>query len=128
MTCYNATQQVVVIEPGRTTMMRDKPLTIEIPEDLLNRAQLAHIDVRRTLIEALEEAVAAAGAVVPPDAELVHRGPSRAEIEAAIQESEARLASPDAARRVLGLNAGTVWISDDFDEELPDTFWLGDDA
>jgi len=25
--------------------------------------------------------------------------------------------------RILGLNAGTVWVSPDFDEPLPDEFW-----
>lgn len=29
-------------------------------------------------------------------------------------------------KRVAGLHAGMVWISDDFDEPLPDAFWLGD--
>ncbi len=28
--------------------------------------------------------------------------------------------------RVLGAQAGLVWLSDDFDAELPDTFWLGE--
>lgn len=28
--------------------------------------------------------------------------------------------------RVLGLHAGNVTISDDFDDELPDAFWLGE--
>ena len=27
--------------------------------------------------------------------------------------------------RVLGLHAGQGWMSDDFTDELPDTFWLG---
>lgn len=27
----------------------------------------------------------------------------------------------------LGLREGKGWTSGDFDEELPDTFWLGDD-
>ncbi|MEH2195848.1 MAG: DUF2281 domain-containing protein [Nostoc sp.] len=26
--------------------------------------------------------------------------------------------------RVLGLNQGKIWISDDFNEPLPDEFWL----
>ena len=30
-------------------------------------------------------------------------------------------------RRVPGLDAGTTWVSDDFDEPLPDSFWLGDE-
>ena len=28
--------------------------------------------------------------------------------------------------RVPGLDAGSTWVSDDFDEPLPDSFWLGD--
>ena len=28
-------------------------------------------------------------------------------------------------QRVAGLHAGTAWMSDDFDELLPDAFWLG---
>jgi antitoxin (DNA-binding transcriptional repressor) of toxin-antitoxin stability system len=30
------------------------------------------------------------------------------------------------APRVLGLHQGQGWISDDFIDELPDSFWLGD--
>ncbi len=29
--------------------------------------------------------------------------------------------------RVLGLREGEVWTSEDFDEELPDSFWLGEE-
>ena len=28
-------------------------------------------------------------------------------------------------KRVPGLNRGTIWTSEDFDEPLPDEFWLG---
>lgn len=28
--------------------------------------------------------------------------------------------------RLLGLHTGQVWISEDFDEPLPDEFWLGE--
>lgn len=28
-------------------------------------------------------------------------------------------------QRVAGLHAGMAWMSDDFDEPLPDEFWLG---
>ena len=31
------------------------------------------------------------------------------------------------AQRIPGLDAGTTWVSDDFDEPLPDSFWFGDD-
>lgn len=30
--------------------------------------------------------------------------------------------------RVFGLTKGTFTMSDDFDDELPDEFWLGDDT
>ncbi|HEX7771241.1 MAG TPA: type II toxin-antitoxin system prevent-host-death family antitoxin [Pyrinomonadaceae bacterium] len=28
-------------------------------------------------------------------------------------------------KRVAGLNRGTIWTREDFDEPLPDDFWLG---
>ncbi len=33
------------------------------------------------------------------------------------------LAKPERKERVLGLGKGTMWMSDDFDDELPDEFW-----
>lgn len=37
-------------------------------------------------------------------------------------------AKPQLTKRIPGLNAGsTVFISDDFDAELPGSFWLGYD-
>jgi len=27
--------------------------------------------------------------------------------------------------RVAGLHAGAIWVSDDFDQELPEEFWIG---
>jgi len=32
---------------------------------------------------------------------------------------------PSSQQRVAGLNRGEIWVSDDFDESLPDEFWLG---
>jgi len=29
-------------------------------------------------------------------------------------------------KRIPGLNRGEIWMSDDFDEPLPDEFWLGE--
>jgi hypothetical protein len=29
-------------------------------------------------------------------------------------------------QRILGLHAGGAWMSDDFDDELPISFWLGE--
>ena len=39
----------------------------------------------------------------------------------------ARLAPvrPSKKKRVAGLNRGAIWTSDDFDQPLPDKFWLG---
>lgn len=30
--------------------------------------------------------------------------------------------------RIPGLNAGQIWISPDFDDPLPDSFWLGEES
>ena len=35
---------------------------------------------------------------------------------------------PPEKPRVMDLHKGQVWMSDDFDEPLPDEFWLGKDA
>ncbi|HEX8355153.1 MAG TPA: hypothetical protein VF611_19775 [Pyrinomonadaceae bacterium] len=32
---------------------------------------------------------------------------------------------PPGRKRVAGLHRGAAWMSDDFDEPLPDEFWLG---
>lgn len=34
-------------------------------------------------------------------------------------------AVPSPGERIAGLNSGDLWMSDDFDEPLPDDFWLG---
>ena len=31
-----------------------------------------------------------------------------------------------ARKRIAGLHRGTAWTSDDFNEALPDEFWIGD--
>ena len=33
--------------------------------------------------------------------------------------------TPETTTRVAGLHAGMAWVSNDFDEPLPDEFWLG---
>jgi prevent-host-death family protein len=35
------------------------------------------------------------------------------------------IAASAAQSRVAGLHVGAIWMSDDFDEPLPDEFWLG---
>ncbi len=44
-----------------------------------------------------------------------------------IQQVEQDTASHK-TERIPGLHAGKIWISDDFDDPLPDEFWLGEDA
>lgn len=49
-------------------------------------------------------------------------------LQQVVREALARLAPPEAVpppRRVLGLHAGQIWVSDDFDAPLPDEFWTG---
>ncbi|MDA1053204.1 MAG: hypothetical protein O3C40_22360 [Planctomycetota bacterium] len=41
---------------------------------------------------------------------------------------EIKLESSGESPRVLGWHEGMVTISEDFDEPLPDSFWLGADA
>lgn len=96
--------------------MSDKSFTLVLPEELIERAQAAKLDLRQVLIEALEQKL-------PPQDEGIK--PSLEEIEAAIQASIQRIASGEADLRILGLHAGTTWVSDDFDDPLPDEFWLG---
>ena len=44
---------------------------------------------------------------------------------------QARIVAPEpvpaSAPRKPGLSAGDVWVADDFDAPLPDSFWLGDE-
>ncbi|NES99416.1 MAG: DUF2281 domain-containing protein [Sphaerospermopsis sp. SIO1G1] len=35
--------------------------------------------------------------------------------------------SETTTQRIPGLHQGEIWISDDFNDPLPDEFWLGDD-
>ena len=34
---------------------------------------------------------------------------------------------PEKRKRIPDLSAGAVWMSDDFDDPLPDSFWLGEE-
>ncbi len=48
------------------------------------------------------------------------------------QKGKARLvaiaAPPMSGPRVFGLHEGEVWMSDDFNAPLPDSYWLGEQA
>jgi len=169
--------------------MSDKSLVLELPEELIELAEVAHIDLRQIVIRAIEQEIAETarhitidpvqaeltmaekeaelarllpperlaeglrllheGKPIPalfagkitmradfdnplPDFELpppINRMPTREEVEREIQQSIERVTSGKYPLRSLGLNKGTAWVSDDFDDPLPDEFWLGaDDA
>ena len=82
--------------------MTDKPLVLEIPEELLQFAEATHLDLRQTIIEMLEQ-----------------------KRQVVMQSSPLNTTS---ALRELGYLAGQVHISADFDDDLPESFWLGDSA
>jgi hypothetical protein len=42
--------------------------------------------------------------------------------------TEASEQPPDAKPVKLGLFRDAIWMSDDFDDPLPDVFWLGDEV
>jgi hypothetical protein len=43
----------------------------------------------------------------------------------AVEEAEIKMAQPP-RQRIAGLGKGTIVIADDFDEPLPEAFWLGE--
>ena len=42
-------------------------------------------------------------------------------------ETMAESEVPTPKKRVTGLGNGTTWVSDDFDDPLPDSFWFGEE-
>ncbi len=48
------------------------------------------------------------------------------QIVAYIEERQPE-AGPVIKPRVFDLHAGLIWMSEDFDAELPDSFWFGDE-
>lgn len=98
--------------------MTDKSLILTLPAELLDRANAANLDLRQLLLETLEE-------------KLPHFESDILEILKArlpAENVEAALNALQQGQRILGLHAGTFWMSDDFDAELPNEFWLGEDA
>lgn len=41
--------------------------------------------------------------------------------------TESTVSTPLRKKRTPNLHAGQGWMSDDFNDELPDSFWLGED-
>ncbi len=42
------------------------------------------------------------------------------------ENTSVEAAPPPVQKRVLGLHQGMGWMSEDFNEPLPDAFWLGE--
>ena len=43
-----------------------------------------------------------------------------------LEDAEAQ-AEPPPPKRIAGLGKGTITVADDFDDSLPDSFWLGEE-
>lgn len=70
-------------------------------------------------IDKVEKQLAELLAIVEHNGEIViaQNGKPLARLEAVTQ--------PKKKKRIAGLNRGMIWTSEDFDEPLPDEFWLG---
>lgn len=98
--------------------MSDKTFVVELPEDLLERATAAHLDLRQLFIETLEQNLPAVDSEI---VEIIMRRLTATKLNEALQ-------SVRKGERVFGLHAGAITVSDDFDDPLPDSFWLGNDS
>jgi hypothetical protein len=107
--------------------MTIKTLTLDLPEELLTKAEAQHLDLRQIMIDALSREVGGQGKALLSDSKPRHY-PSVEEVERAVQESLARIAAGVTEQRILNLHAGGAWVSDDFDDPLPDEFWFGDET
>ncbi len=102
--------------------MSDILLTIHLPEALAAKAKAANLQLESFIIQSLERDLRNVQVAVQSDPEGAIM-PSAETIEAAIQASMRRVAVGEVPLRTLGLQAGTVWMSDDFDDPLPDAVW-----
>ena len=107
--------------------MSDKPLILDVPEDLLVRAQIAHIDLRRVVIRAIEQEIA-------ESTRQLRFEPSQADLTLDEKEAElSRLLPPERlaeglrllhqGKPIPALFAGKVTMRADFDDPLPDEEW-----
>jgi len=64
--------------------------------------------------------------------EMIQEIPSLSIVErkaliAALVDSLTEVEKNSIIERTPGLHSGTTWVRDDFDEPLPDSFWLGEE-
>lgn len=62
---------------------------------------------------------------LPEEQKRIIRG--RLNLTEANDKLEARGVTDQLPKRIAGLGEGTIWMSDDFTDPLPDEFWLGED-
>jgi hypothetical protein len=105
--------------------MGETTVQIELPQELVKQVQDARLNLRQIMIDALQHELSQQSASSLASAFRPY--PSDDEIEQVIKASIARMESGASGQRVLGLHAGSMWMSDDFDAELPDEFWFGED-
>ena len=69
-------------------------------------------------LDKVEKQLAELLALVENDGEIViaQNGKPLARLESVASQKK---------KRIAGLNRGMIWTSEDFDEPLPDEFWLG---
>jgi len=74
----------------------------------------------------VDDVIAAARQLSPADKLEIIQALSR-ELQRQYVDTTTVSSSPSATQRIAGLDKGAVWMSDDFDDELPDEFWFGSD-
>jgi hypothetical protein len=78
------------------------------------------------LITTVDDVIAAARQLSPAEKLEIIQALSR-ELQRQYVDTTTASSSPSATQRIAGLDKGAVWMSDDFDDELPDEFWFGSD-
>ncbi len=100
--------------------MSDKALTISLPEELFTQVTAQRIDVQAVVEKALrlelEELSQSHNDTLEQREALLHQVLPQERIAEGVQALHA-------GKRILGLSEGQVWVSEDFDDPLPDEEW-----
>jgi hypothetical protein len=102
--------------------MSNKPLMLELPEELIERVVAGHIDVRAVVEKALYSELdeiaqwGSSALTIKQKEALLHQLLPPGRLEEGLQLlHEGQL--------IPGLLGGKAWMSDDFDDPLPDEEW-----
>jgi len=103
--------------------MSDKQVTVSLPEALVRKAEAAQVDMRAVFERALEHEVSHV-----PDEEQIEKTATMLREYFPEERVQEIIAIMRRGERVLGMFEGlNSWVSDDFDDPLPDEFWLSGD-